>query len=255
LKASEKPVREHYDMPWVRIDENAMDHPKFLALSDGAWRLWCEGQAYCQKHLTNGHIPTAALKGFRYYSLARLKNLLAEHVPGKGPCWHDGAAGGYVVHDYLDWNDSRAEVQQARSDARERKRRFRDRHALQNGERTPNVSSGVVCSGNGSVGKSTREPVNLMADPVLTERAGRFLERYAELHQKFRHGAVYLGKMHHDFQEALQLVRAFDDERLDKLATVFLNADDEFSSNGTRSLAKFRSRASWADERLRERGL
>jgi len=245
-------------MPWVRIDENAMDHPKFLALSDGAWRLWCEGQAYCQKHLTNGHIPTAALKGFRYYSLARLKNLLAEHVPGKGPCWHDGAADGYVVHDYLDWNDSRAEVQQARANARDRTRRFRDRHTLQNGERTPNVSSGVVCSGELSGGELTRAAVsakvNLMADPVLTERAGRFLERYAELHQKFRHGAVYLGKMHHDYQEALLLVRAFDDSRLDMIAQLFLVDEDDFSSNGTRTLAKLRSRASDCDERLRKAG-
>jgi hypothetical protein len=30
-------------MPWVRIDENAMDHPKFIALSANAFRLWVEG--------------------------------------------------------------------------------------------------------------------------------------------------------------------------------------------------------------------
>ena len=34
---------------------------------------------------------------------------------------------------------------------------------------------------------------------------------------------------------------------------MFLNSDDEFITNGTRSIAKFRSRASWADGLLRGR--
>jgi uncharacterized protein YdaU (DUF1376 family) len=99
------------------------------------------------------------------------------------------------------------------------------------------------------------ESGNLMADKILTKRAGKFLENYGNLYKKYRHGAPYLGKMHHDFQEALQLVHLYDDERLRKLVIVFLNADDEFCSNGTRTIAKFRSRASWCDECLRERGL
>jgi hypothetical protein len=58
-----------------------------------------------------------------------------------------------------------------------------------------------------------------------------------------------------DFDEALQLVAKFDDERLDKLITVFFNADSEFAEKGTRSVPKFRSMVSWCDERLREKGL
>jgi len=144
--------------PWVRIDENAMDHPKFLALTDGAWRLWCEGLSYCQKHLTDGTIPFVALKGFRYYSPSRLKGLLAESVPGKGPCWYLNAGGIYAVHDYLDWNDSREEVLAARDRARGRRRKYDERaervpNAVPNADETPSrtesetrsVSSGVVC--------------------------------------------------------------------------------------------------------------
>src|SRR5688500_14121612 len=106
-------------MPWVRIDENAIDHPKFLALSDGAWRLWCEGQAYCQKHLTNGVINAAALRRFRYYSSARVKNLTSVLVAGRGPCWHQLGNGDISVHDYLDWNDSAEEVLKSRSDSKD----------------------------------------------------------------------------------------------------------------------------------------
>lgn len=86
-------------------------------------------------------------------------------------------------------------------------------------------------------------------------RAGDFVERYAELHVKFRHGAPYVGKMHFDFQEALQLVKVYDDARLDKLAEVWFRTDHDFAENGTRTLAKFRSMASWCDERLRKAGL
>src|SRR6185295_9214377 len=148
-------------MPWVRIDETAMDHPKFLALTDGAWRLWCEGQAYCQKHLTDGQIATAALKGFRYYSAARVKMLTSELVPGKGPCWHQGVKG-IGVHHYLDWNDSAAEVIKARADAKDRQRRHRngDRHVVTNDKQTPNTSSGVCVSGS-SGSEKEKGPVEI----------------------------------------------------------------------------------------------
>ena len=92
-------------------------------------------------------------------------------------------------------------------------------------------------------------------DPDLAERAGRFLERYAEMYPKFRKGARYLGKPSLDFQEALQLVATWDDDRLDKLATVFLTTDHEFAEKGSRSVAQFRSMASWCDGRLAEAGL
>ena len=84
------------------------------------------------------------------------------------------------------------------------------------------------------------------------ERAGEFIERYKALHLRLRKGAHYIGKPHFDFQEALQLVGVFDDALLDKLAYVWLNTDHQFAENGTRTLAKFRSMASWCQERVIE---
>lgn len=268
-------------MPWIRIDENAMDHPKFVALSANAWRLWCEGQSYCQKHLTDGVIPRQVLKGFRYYSPTSLKLLTATLVPGKGPLW-EGAGDGVLVHDYLDWNDSREIVMKARQEARDRRRRWRDGHASMqgspsgdashNGERTrlgtPTSQRGVVCSEGSSGGKSAREGGRALvgvAVPRLVEgeaasteqamRAGQFLERYRKLYEKHRKGAKYVGKEVFDYAEALTLVGTWDDERLDKLATVFLTTDHEFAERGSRTVAQFRSMASWCDSRLRESGL
>lgn len=87
-----------------------MDHPKILELSDTQFRLWVRGLCYCQKHLTDGFIPDAAIKP-----------MLGRAGDVKAICdislWH-AANGGFQVHDFLKWNDPR-EVVQERKDAKE----------------------------------------------------------------------------------------------------------------------------------------
>jgi hypothetical protein len=112
-------------MPWVRFCDNAPDHPKLIAIGDGPFRLWFDGNSYCQRHLTDGHIPAAALKGFRTYSPKRVAILLAALVPGKGPLWHRNTDGSVEVHDYLDWNDSREKVTAERKKSKDRYDRWR----------------------------------------------------------------------------------------------------------------------------------
>lgn len=90
----------------------------------------------------------------------------------------------------------------------------------------------------------------------INARAGLFCsETYPALYAKHRKGARYLGKPALDYQEALQLCATWDDERLTKLATVFLTTDHEFAEKGSRTMAQFRSLASWCDGKLREAGL
>jgi uncharacterized protein YdaU (DUF1376 family) len=93
-------------------------------------------------------------------------------------------------------------------------------------------------------------------------RAGRFCDRYAELHEKFRHGARLVGKPafrsalgggNMDFLEAMELVKVWDDARLDKLAELFLRFEgDDWIDSGPRTIARFRSRATWCDDRLKQ---
>lgn len=92
------------------------------------------------------------------------------------------------------------------------------------------------------------EPELPADDPV--RRAGEFVERYKALHVKLRRGAHYVGNPGKDFEEAKLLVKIYDDERLDKLAYVWLNTDLDFAQNGTRTLPKFRSQCSWCEEQL-----
>jgi hypothetical protein len=112
-------------MPWVRIDEHALNHVKILALSHGAFRLWVEGLAHCQKHLTDGAISRSALRGFRYAARPRVDELIAS-VDGMPPLWKPDTEG-FTVHDYLKWNDSREKVLIERGKAKERLDKFRNR--------------------------------------------------------------------------------------------------------------------------------
>lgn len=106
-------------MPWVRIDENAMDHPKVAGLPDGAFRLWVEGLSYCQRYLTDGRIFARGVKTLRHYSLNRMRALI------DGGLW-ERSDDGITVHDYLTWNDSREQVLFARESAKRRVSLLRD---------------------------------------------------------------------------------------------------------------------------------
>lgn len=134
-------------MPWVRIDEHALNHVKILALSHGAFRLWVEGLAHCQKHLTDGAISRAALRGFRYASRPRVDELVAS-VDSHAPLWTPDEDG-WRVHDYLQWNESREHVLEARKCAKDRMANLRsgrrsreqptEQPLEQTGERSRNV--------------------------------------------------------------------------------------------------------------------
>lgn len=115
-------------------------------------------------------------------------------------------------------------------------------------------SSSSVCNLQSSDSSHTR--AHAREPNEVSERAGRFVnEVYPELYAKFRKGARYVSRPALDFQEALQLCRVWDDERLVKIATVFLTTDHEFAEKGSRTMAQFRSMASWCDSRLAEAGI
>lgn len=119
-------------MPWIRIDENAMEHPKISGLPDGTFRLWISGLAFCQKYLTDGEIAGTALRGLRSYSAKRCAELLDVGL------WEENSAG-VRVHDYLDWNEGRERVLKARQMARERMQKLRGCSGGSSGEQAPNV--------------------------------------------------------------------------------------------------------------------
>jgi hypothetical protein len=129
-------------------------------------------------------------------------------------------------------------VQDARSD-----------HLPTSRARAPAVRQ--TANANGSERESEGKQPDADQD-ALDLRAGRFCERYSELFATYRHGARYYARPAHDFGHACELVRVWDDERLEKLVVVFLRSDDPFIEQSTRSIGVFASRASWCDDKLRQ---
>lgn len=112
-------------MPFIRLSDDFDDHPKFSALSDGAFRLWCQTLAYSRRYETDGVVPLQTVKTRRAYSAARVSELVKPWKAGENPLWKldDGSI---VIHDYLEWNHSKAETQAKREQdaGRQRKRRL-----------------------------------------------------------------------------------------------------------------------------------
>jgi len=157
-------------------------HPKIAALSDAAFRLWQAANDYCDTLLTDGVIHKTALTD-RSIAARSSPKLVAELLkiipPYKAGLWEDHGEY-YLVHDYLDWNDSRETVQASRARARERSARFRakqheddgaphdERAGVTNGARngirngvTNGVTNGIRHDGiDRSIDRSCTDPPN-----------------------------------------------------------------------------------------------
>jgi hypothetical protein len=135
-------------MPWGRVDDTYYDHPKLeLLVGDGEWpdRLAAAGLnalawSWCNRFLTDGHIGRG--------SVARLGGTieLAELLVSVG-LWETTSTG-YLVHDFLAFNDSREQVLARRQKEAERKAAWRLSHRdTSNSEGGP----GGTTSGTASV--------------------------------------------------------------------------------------------------------
>lgn len=113
-------------MPYLNLDDHFAEHPKVDNLSDGAFRLHVSGLCYCAMNLTDGFIEkrrvTRLMPG---YKPAYLCELLEAQMWIERP-------GGYDVHDYLDWNKSRAWWEEKREKDAKRLADWRAKNAARN---------------------------------------------------------------------------------------------------------------------------
>lgn len=101
-------------MAWFRLDDTFPEHPKVLTAGpEAAWLLVCS-IGYANRNLTDGFVPEGALHLFPF----RRPSPLVERLVSAG-LW-EPVPGGWVVHDFLDYQTSRAKVEQVRAQARER---------------------------------------------------------------------------------------------------------------------------------------
>lgn len=90
---------------YIKLHDGMPDHPKVVGLSDSAFRLYVETLCWCSRHLTDGVVPTAAMR--KLGTPRAIKELAtAGLIEVDGPHW--------AVHDYLQHQRSAAEVDEIR---------------------------------------------------------------------------------------------------------------------------------------------
>jgi hypothetical protein len=107
-------------MPWVKLDDQWIDHPKIISAGRDARDMWLASLTYCAKHLTDGYFPTNLLPTLAVMAGVDVANCqaLATVLLDVGLWEADGNQ--YMVHDYLDYNPTKEQVQinhAARSEA------------------------------------------------------------------------------------------------------------------------------------------
>ena len=97
-------------MTWTRLDDRFPEHPKVVGISNAAFRLHVTALCYASRYQTEGHLPPAALR-----VIGGRKQLVQELVNAQ--LWElNGQA--WLIHDYLDYNPSREQLQQANEQKR-----------------------------------------------------------------------------------------------------------------------------------------
>ena len=161
-------------MPWVRFDDQFPIHRKVDGLSDAAYRLHTSAIFWSARNLTDGFVSEEDLDGVtaRVRTPARFA---AECV--KRGVWHDARQScpsekcpgsvdndGWVIHDYWEYQPSKAQVIRDREAAAKRQARWR---ATRNGS-----SNGVT---NGGTNTTPARPGPYTPNPAADaagDRAG-----------------------------------------------------------------------------------
>ncbi len=108
-------------MAWARLDDGFFCHPKVTELAElnaPAGFLHIRAISYCTKYLTDGWVTSSALASLVPDEAARKEQIKALLEVG---LWYS-EDGKYAIHDFLDWNPSKVEVNEKRHKDRERKR-------------------------------------------------------------------------------------------------------------------------------------
>lgn len=104
-------------MTWIKLDDQAVDHPKVANLSDRAFRWWVRGLSYASRFLTNGHLPAVFVRQVPKASMVELT----------GPNLWTPNGDGMDIHDYLVHQSSKESVTKKRVDTAQRVQRYRER--------------------------------------------------------------------------------------------------------------------------------
>lgn len=109
-------------MAWIRLDDHFDENPKILAAGPASAWIWLRCLAYCNRNLTDGFVPEI---------IAHERCASADPIDAAARLESAGlwkrVDGGYQIHDYLDYQGSKAQILEARAATRKRVQAFRRR--------------------------------------------------------------------------------------------------------------------------------
>lgn len=117
-------------MPWFALDDGFDTHPKVRKAGNAAAGLFTRLGAHCAKHLTEGKVDAEVVRD--YGTPAQVRKLVEVGMlhPAGHDCSHpkcqQPSPGGYYLHDFLDYNKSRKQIEAAREAGRQRQQKGRD---------------------------------------------------------------------------------------------------------------------------------
>ena len=92
-------------MPWAKVDDKLHAHPKAEEAGCEAMGLYLFAMSHCAAYETDGHVRAS----FPASKAGKRGDLLAKRLVDVG-LWETNGDGGYIVHDWLVYNPSRAET-------------------------------------------------------------------------------------------------------------------------------------------------
>lgn len=177
-------------MSWAKIDDRANEHRKMLAAGAEACWLWACGLMYANRQpARDGFIPEAVLA--MLYPFKYPKRLVSRLIDAG--LW-EKAPGGYQIHEFTLWNQTKEQVEERKAKARERAAKSYERKKMQivsnsagdsaaqnarrehdSAERRKRDSAGSPPLPSASPTTTTTVP-EVVVVPTLADRARRVLE-------------------------------------------------------------------------------
>jgi hypothetical protein len=163
-------------MPWVRLDDRFSTHRKVALLSDRAFRLYVSALCWASENLTEGRILDRELT-----LVARVRDVKRTASELESAQLWDRFDGGWMIHDFLEYNPDRARVKAEREANAARQKAYRDRKKIEadanrnaeeikrNGVTDPSRNA----SRNGGSNGTPSRPVPSPASPTEKQQAGR----------------------------------------------------------------------------------
>jgi hypothetical protein len=157
-------------MAWVRIDDCFDEHPKLQRVGPLAWGFWLAGLAYCNRNLTDGFIPWSKARTLCSFEVADEDGTVWELCRASGMSGEDvttqwvidlltevglwelvengrGRIDGYRVHDYDQYQPTKAQVEADREATARRQAEWRERRSNAKDNGASNGVTNVVSIG------------------------------------------------------------------------------------------------------------